>query len=142
MIHKKKLQKLCVSKVEENASALGSQGLIKSHFERTVRDDKKKKVREPSAKATKNLLGITPSKFSEQNGERADQRQSNALTGKNQRTKDVRAKVSASGRPYFSFPRAIERIKKTIFRATIRAFCKPSSSASISPFAPPNPLFQ
>ena len=46
------------------------------------------------------------------------------------------------GRPYFSRPSAMLRIKKVILRASVRMVCRPSSSCSASPGARPWMLFQ
>lgn len=45
----------------------------------------------------------------------------------------VRMGASRWGRPYFSRPSAMLRIKKVILRASVRMVCRPSSSCSASP---------
>ena len=49
---------------------------------------------------------------------------------------------SFSGRPYFSFPRAILFIRNVIFLASVRMVCNPSKSCCASPAALPWMLFQ
>lgn len=58
------------------------------------------------------------------------------------RIKLVLCASSFSGRPYFSFPRAMLFIKKVIFLANVRIVCKPSASWLASPCALPWILFQ
>ena len=49
---------------------------------------------------------------------------------------------SFAGSPYVSLPSAMLRIKKAIFRASVRMLCKPSASCAASPGAVPWILFQ
>ena len=55
-----------------------------------------------------------------------------AFPGNPYRMKFVPMRGSFSGRPYFSLPSSMERIKKVMFRASVRIICKPSPSCCAS----------